>query len=130
MSQQAIELILTSRLAAHLSMATFLVDPDGRPLHMNESAQRILGDRIAEARSVSARDLATLFDTRDLDDKPVPADRLPIVIALEERHPAHARLRIRDGEGQDRTVAVTAVPLVGQGSRFVGAIAFFWEVPS
>lgn len=128
MAQQAIEVILTSRLAAHLSMATFLVDAEGRPLHMNEAALRILGDRVAEAGDARARDLATLFHTRDLDDKPLPAEKLPIVIALEERHPAHARMRVRDGEGNDRDVAVTAVPLIGQGSRFVGAIAFFWEI--
>lgn len=127
MSQQAIEVILTRRLAAHLSMATFLVDADGRPLHFNESAQRILGDRLEESRSMNARDLAELFETRDLDGKPLPAKDLPIVIALEERHPAHARIVVRDAEGADRVVAVTAVPLIGQGSRFVGAIAFFWE---
>jgi len=129
MSQQAIELILTRRLSAHLSMATFLVDASGRVLHFNEAAQRILGDRLGEARALSARELATLFDTRDEQGEPVPAERLPIVVALEERHPAHARLRVLDGEGRERDVAVTAVPLIGQGSRFVGAVAFFWEIP-
>ena len=129
MSQQAIEVILTSRLAAHLSMATFLVDAEGRPLHMNARAHEILGERLADTRDITARDLATLFETRDMDGKPIPAEKLPLVIALEKRHPSHARLRVRGVEGQDRDVAVTAIPLVGQGSRFVGAIAFFWELP-
>ncbi len=128
MSQQAIEMILTRQLAAHLSMATFLVDAAGRVLHYNEAAEEILGDRLPEARELSARELAALLQTRDTDGEPVPPESLPIVVALEERHPAHARLRVRDGEGNDREVAITAVPLVGQGHRFLGAIAFFWEV--
>jgi len=127
---QAIELILTRQLSAHLSMATFLVDAEGRVLDYNETARKVLGKRLDAARNVSARELAALFDTRDPSGAPVPPERLPIVIALEEHHPAHARLRVRDGEGRDREVAVTAVPLVGQGSRFLGAIAFFWETGS
>ena len=127
MSQQAIEVILTRRLATHLSMPSILVDAEGRPLHFNEAAQDILGDRIADSRTLSAREFAATFEARDEDGKPVPPERLPIVIALEERHPAHARLRIRNAEGVEQEMAVTAVPLIGQGSRFVGAIVFFWE---
>lgn len=124
---QAIEVILTRQLAAHLSMPTFLVDAAGRVLDYNEAAQKILGDRLERARDVSAREFVEVFDVRDDDGGPIQPERLPIVIALEEHHPAHARLRVLDGEGQEREVAVTAVPLVGQGSRFLGAIAFFWE---
>jgi len=128
MSQQAIEVILTRQLSAHLAMPAFLVDAEGNILHFNEAAERVLGDRLEKARELGVRDLATLFQTRDLQGRPVPAERLPIVIALEKRHPAHARLRVLDRQGNDVDVAVTAMPLVGQGDRFLGAIAFFWEV--
>lgn len=130
MPQQAIEVILTRQLAAHLSMPTFLVGADGYVLHYNDAAQRVLGDRLEQARDVSARELAALFETRDERGDPVPAEALPIVVALEERHPAHARLRVVGREGREVEVAVTAMPLVGQGRRFLGAIAFFWEVPA
>jgi len=130
MSQQAIEVILTRQLAAHLSMPTFLVDADGRVLHYNEAAKRALGDRLEQERDVTARELAALFETRDQKGNPVPAEALPIVVALEERHPAHARLRVVGSQGREVDVAVTAIPLVGQGRRFLGAIAFFWEVPA
>jgi PAS domain-containing protein len=130
MAQQAIEMILTRQLAAHLSMPAFLIDAQGRVLHYNEAARRALGERLEQARDVTARELAVLFDTRDAAGRPLPAERLPIVIALEKRHPAHARLRVRGARGRDVDVAVTAVPLVGQGDRFLGAVAFFWQVPA
>ena len=129
MSQQALEVILTRQLAAPLSMATFLVDASGRVLHYNEAAQRILGDRLEEARNVSARELAALFEALDENGKPFPPEALPIVVALEEHHPAHARMRVMDAAGVAHDVAVTAVPLIGQGHRFLGAMAFFWEAP-
>jgi len=128
MTQQAIEVILTRQLAAHLSMPTFLVGADGRVLDFNPPAQRVLGARLEKARNASARELADLFEARDEAGDPVPAEKLPLLIALEERHPAHARLRIRGEDDRERELAVTAVPLIGQGSRFLGAIAFFWEV--
>ena len=129
MTQQAIEVILTRQLAAHLAMPTFLVGPDGRVLDFNQPAERVLGDRLEKARTSSARELADLFEARDEAGELVPAEKLPLVIALEERHPAHARLRVRGADQRERELAVTAVPLVGQGSRFLGAVAFFWEVP-
>jgi PAS domain-containing protein len=128
MPQQAIEVILTRQLAAHLSMPTFLVDPEGRVLDFNEAARRVLGERLERARSVSARDLAALFEARDEAGELVPPEKLPLVIALEEHHPAHARLQVLGDDDQVREIAVTAVPLVGQGDRFLGAIAFFWDV--
>jgi len=127
MPQQAIEMILTRELAAHLSMPTFLVDAHGQVLDFNAAARAVLGERIDQARSVSARELAALFDTRDTNGRPVPPEALPLVIALEERHPAHARLHVLDGNDAFREVAVTAIPVVGQGRRFLGAMAFFWE---
>ena len=131
MPQQAIEVILTRQLAAHLSLPTFLVDAEGQVLDFNQAAQRALGDRLDKAQSLTARELAAFFEARDSSGAPVPAEELPLVIAVEERHPAHARLRIRSADdSEDREVAITAVPLIGQGHRFLGAIAFFWELPS
>jgi len=128
MPQQAIEMILTRQLAAHLSMPTFLVDPAGNVLDFNDAARRVLGGRLEKARNVSARDLAALFDARDEAGKPVPPERLPIAIALEEHHPAHARFQVPGDDGRIREIAITAVPIVGQSDRFLGAISFFWIV--
>jgi PAS domain-containing protein len=127
MPQQAIEMILTRQLVEHLSMPTFMVDAEGHVLDFNDAARRILGDRLEAARDVTAHGLAELFDTRDGRGEPVPAQELPLVVALEKRHPVHGRLRVIGAGDEIRELAVTAVPLVGQGDRFLGAIAFFWE---
>jgi PAS domain-containing protein len=110
-------------------MPTFLVDPDGRLLHYNASAERVLGRRFGES-DLHTDELAEIFRTLDPDGEPLPRERLPIVRALEDRRPAHARMRIRGLDGVERDIAATAIPLVGQSERFLGAIAFFWEVRS
>lgn len=127
MPQHAIELILTRRLTSNLSMPTFMVDPEGHVLDFNGAAREVLGERLEAARDVTARELANLFEARDpASGERLAPEALPIVIALEEHHPAHARLRVIGAGERSRDVAVTAVPLVGQGDRFLGAIAFFW----
>jgi PAS domain-containing protein len=128
MPQQAIEMILTRRLAAHLSMPTFMVDSDGHVLDFNPAARAVLGERLEKARSVTARELAALFEACDADGRRVGPEELPLVIALEDHHPAHARLHVVGADDAVRELAVTAVPIVGQGRRFLGAIAFFWEI--
>lgn len=127
MPQQAIEMILTRQLAAHLSMPTFLVDAEGHVLDFNAPARAVLGERLEEARRVTARELATLFEARDTSGRAMPPDEMPIVIALEEHHPAHALMHVLGAGGRVHELAVTAMPIVGQGDRFLGAIAFFWE---
>ncbi len=128
MAQQAIEVILTRQLVEHLAMPTFMVDAEGRVLDFNEAAKRVLGDRLEQARHVTAYGLAEVFDARDDDGVPMPPATMPLVIALEERHPAHARMHVMGEDDTSHELAVTAMPLVGQGDRFLGAIAFFWDV--
>jgi hypothetical protein len=71
---------------------------------------------------------STAFRAHDADGRSLNSDRLPLVVALRERQPAHGRFRIRGIDNTVRDLAVTAIPLVGLGSEFVGAAALFWEV--
>ena len=48
-------------------------------------------------------------------------------IAVEQRRPAHGRFWIRGLDGQRRRLEVTAIPLLGQADRHLGAAAIFWE---
>jgi hypothetical protein len=50
------------------------------------------------------------------------------VVALRERRPAHGAFRIRAVDGGVHDLAVTAIPLIGLDSEFVGAAALFWKV--
>jgi hypothetical protein len=67
------------------------------------------------------------FEPFDDDGHPVPPEDLPLVIAVQERHPAHGTIWIRAGDGRTRRLAITAIPLLGLADRRLGAAAVFWE---
>lgn len=127
-SQHPIELILARQLSASLSHPTWITDAAGNLLFYNEPAEAILGVRYDDAGEMPARELADRFVTTDLDGSPIPAAELPLVVALTDWVPAHRPLRIRSFDGMWRTIEVTAIPLVGEGGRRVGAMALFWEL--
>lgn len=128
MPQREIEVILARQLASSLAMPIFIVDTDGTLLYYNEPAEGILGRRFDETGALSVSEWGVLFSPLDADGHPMPPEELPLVVALRERHPVHGRLRIQGLDGVLRTIEVTALPLVGQAGRFVGAVAVFWEV--
>jgi len=126
-AQHEIEVILTRELAAHLAMAIFLVDPDGRLIFYNEPAEALLGTRFEETGPMEVEDWASVFDPRDMDGEALAPDLLPLVIALRHARPTHGRFSIRGLDGNRRLLEVTAIPLLGQGGRLPGAAAIFWE---
>ena len=52
-------------------------------------------------------------------------EELPLTIALREGQPGHARMEITGADGQDRQIAVSAIPIRGQSGQ-PGAFAIFW----
>lgn len=106
----------------------WITDAAGNLLYYNEPAEAILGVRYDEAGEMPAGELADRFVTTDLDGSPVAAADLPLVMALTHWVPAHRPLRIRSFDGVWRAIEVTAIPLVGEGGRRVGAMALFWEL--
>lgn len=128
MSQQEIEAILCRHWASHLQTPVFLVDPEGNLLFYNEPAERILGRRFAETGPMSAAVWSTAFRVTDENDVPVRPEELPLSVALAERQPAHKRFWIVGLDNDRRYIETTALPLIGQAGRFLGAVAFFWEM--
>jgi PAS domain-containing protein len=128
MGQQPIELILLRQWATYIAIPVWLMDTDGNLVFYNEPAEGILGQRFDEAGEINAEEIADLFVPTDLDGEPVPAQELPVVVALAEHHPAHKALRIQPLDaGDPRQIEVTAIPIEGQGGRHLGAMALFWE---
>ena len=121
MQQKDIVLILARDLAEHLSSAMFLVDHEGTLVYFNEGAAEILGKTFSDAGEMRMEDWSREFSPS------VEPDRLPLVIALRERTPAHTTLRIVGADGVVRNIAVTAIPLFARQEDFVGAVAVFWE---
>lgn len=125
--QQAVELILVRRWASMLVMPVFIVGADGTLLYFNEAAEPLIGQRFEESGPLPVDEIGQAFDTRELDGSPIPTDELPLAIAMFKRRPAHRRLRYRALDGKEREVEITAMPLIGQGGRFLGALSLFWE---
>jgi PAS domain-containing protein len=127
-SQQEIEIILCRHWASHLQTPVFLVDPEGTLLYYNEPAESILGRRFAETGPMSAAEWSTAFKATDDRDVPLEPDELPLAIALAERRPAHKRFWIVGLDNVRRYIETTGLPIIGQADRFLGAVAFFWEL--
>jgi len=124
-----LEVILMRQLADCLAMPIFIVNEQGTLLFYNEPAELLLGQRFEESGELTTHQWATAFVPTDHRHRPLPPEKLPLVIALRERRPAHADLRIRGLDKIERHIQVCAFPLVGRTGRFLGAVAIFWEAP-
>jgi PAS domain-containing protein len=126
--QLAMEMILARQFASCLTMPVFLVDPEGNLLFFNEPAEPILGRRFEEIGEMPMAEWSTIFEPLDLDGSPLPLEEIPLVITLRERQPAHSTFSIVGLDAIQRKIEATSFPIVGVGERYLGAIAFFWEV--
>lgn len=125
--QQEVEVILARHFAESLAMPVFIVDPQGTLLFYNEPAEIILGQRFEETGAMPAEEWGTVFTPVDDGGRPLALDRLPLMIALTKKRPAHRYMLIKGLNGTARRIGVTAFPIIGQADRFLGAIALFWE---
>jgi PAS domain-containing protein len=128
MAQHEIEVILARQLASYLAIPIFLVDLQGTLLFYNEPAELILGRRFDETGKVPLQEWSTIFTPTDEEGASIPAEELPLVVALTQGRPAHRGMYIRGLNGVPRQIEVTGIPLFGQGDRHLGAMALFWEV--
>jgi PAS domain-containing protein len=128
MTQREVELILVRQLASYLTLPIFVVDPTGNLIYYNEPAELLLGLRYDETGEMPAEQWGTVFVPKDEDGNAIAVEELPLVRALSERCPQHGRMVIDGLDGHRRTIDVTALPLVGQHGRELGALAVFWEI--
>jgi PAS domain-containing protein len=129
MAQKPVEIILMRQLASYLAMPIFVVDPAGRLLYYNESAELLLGRRYEDTGEMPLEEWSAIFTPTAEDGSLLPPEALPLVIALEKHQAAHRAFWIRGLDGVRRRIEVTAFPLEGQGRRRLGAVAIFWERP-
>jgi PAS domain-containing protein len=128
--QHPVEMILARRVSCALATAIFLADPDGHLLYFNPAAEAIVGGSFETIDGTAPGALYERFDPRDEAGRAIdPADH-PLTIARKRREPVNARSDIRCLDGVRRTIDVTALPLVGQSGRLLGAIGIFWEADS
>jgi len=129
MAHRDIEVILTRQLASCLATPIFLVDPAGTLVFYNEPAELILGQRFDETGEMPAEEWAAAYTVSDENGSPVTLEQLPLMIALRQHRPTYGRIRIVGLDNVRRLIEVTALPLIGEAGRDLGALALFWEVP-
>jgi PAS domain-containing protein len=126
--QKGIELILLRQWAAHLQTPIWIAGTNGELLFYNEPAELLLGRRFDEAGEMPLDHLPILFDIKTEEGEPFDPTKLALGIALRERRPAHDRIRFTAMDGKPHLIEVSAVPIIAQGNRHLGAIVFFNEV--
>ena len=126
--QQPLEMIILRQLAAHLTIPMWMMDEDGDLIFYNEPAEALLGIRFDDAGPISADQLVGMWKVTELEGGELAAADFPVVAALTRQVPRHRAIRFQGRDGEWRAVEVTAIPIEGQGNRFLGVLATFWEV--
>jgi PAS domain-containing protein len=125
--QKHLILILARELASNLATPALIADERGQVVFYNEAAEEVIGRPFAETGEVPLDEFTESFSPRTVDSEPVPPQRRPARIALDERRPSHQRFLITSRDGVDREVAVTGLPLFAHADEFVGIMAIFWR---
>jgi PAS domain-containing protein len=128
-ASQSLELILARNLVSAITLAAFLVDPEGKLVFFNDAAGELVGRRFEEVGRLRQEDWASEFGPFDEFGKVLPTDSLPLTVALRDGLPAHDhfRMSVRDEGLVD--VDVSALPLA-TADGFKGAIVVFWRTES
>jgi PAS domain-containing protein len=125
--QKHLVLILAREFASNLSTPTLVADARGRLVYYNEAAEAVVGRRFAEVREVPLDEWIAAYEARSLASEPIPPERRPARIALDERRAAHLRYFVTGADGVEREIEVTAFPLFAHTEEFVGIVVIFWR---
>jgi PAS domain S-box-containing protein len=125
--QKHLVLILAREFASNLATPTLIADDRGQLVFYNEAAEEIVGMTFAETGEMPLDEWTAIFSPRTRDSEPLPPERRPARIALDERRASHQRFLITSYDGVDREVEVTAFPMFAHADEFVGITAIFWR---
>ncbi|HET7555953.1 MAG TPA: PAS domain-containing protein [Gaiellaceae bacterium] len=121
-------LILAREFASNLATPTLITDERGLLVYFNEAAEEVFGRSFSEVGEMPIDQWTAQFQPRSIEtDEPLPLERRPTGIALEERRPAHERMRITSVDGVTHEDAVTAFPLFAHEDELVGTVTIFWR---
>ena len=125
--QQPLPLIMMRELADNVATPLFLVDRNGVLVYYNEAAEVLLGLRFVDAGSLTAEQWSARWAAEDVNGHPLPADARPLAVAMRDRKPSHRGMKLLTGNGESRTIEVTAFPLLASANDVVGGVAIFWD---
>ena len=125
--QKQLVLILAREFASNLSTPTLVADARGYLVFFNEAAEAVIGRRFSEVGEMPLEDWLASFEPRTVDSEPLPPERRPARIALDERRASHMRYLVTSADGIEREVEATAFPLFAHTDEFVGIVVIFWR---
>jgi PAS domain-containing protein len=126
-AQKSLPLILAREFASNVATPLSILDEAGTLVFFNEPAERLIGRTHAELGDLAADEWRAQFRPQRLDGTIVADEELPTSIALNERRPAHETLHYTMLDGQERTLSVTAIPMLERGEELAGVVVVFWE---
>lgn len=126
--QQPLEMIILRQLASYLTIPMWMMDSAGDLVFYNEPAEALLGVQFDDVGPIRAEQLVGMWQVTDPDGELLPEAEFPVVAALTRQVAGHRAVRFQARDGEWRDVEVTAIPIEGQGKRFLGVLAMFWEV--
>jgi PAS domain-containing protein len=126
---QPLELILARNLVSGITLAAFLVDPDGMLVFFNDAAGELIGRGFEEVGRLRREEWASEFGPFDEFGKILPTEDLPLTVALRDGLPSHGRFHVSVHEGELVEVDASALPLA-TADGFQGAIVVFWRSAS
>ncbi|HEX2152887.1 MAG TPA: PAS domain-containing protein [Acidimicrobiia bacterium] len=127
MAQNPIEIILLQQWASMMTVPIWITDAAGELLYFNEPTEDLIGVRFDEAGEMPASILSERFSLCNVDGTPVADHDRPLMIALHKLQPAQRELQMMDDAGQKKIVSDTAIPIIGEGDRPLGALVILWE---
>ena len=126
-AQKPLELILARNLLSSIATPAFLVAEQGTLLFYNDAAAAMLGRRFEERGELDAQEWTGEFGPFGKDEKPIPYEEIPAVMAVRNGRPFHGNFRVRGADGDRQDIAASAIPIVGpEGSS--GGIVIFWPL--
>jgi PAS domain-containing protein len=128
-ASQPLELILARNLVSAITLAAFLVDPEGKLVFFNDAAGELVGKRFEEVGRLRQEEWASEFGPFDEFGKLLPTEDLPLSIALRDGLPAHDRFYMSVRDEELVAVDASALPL-STADGFKGAIVVFWRASS
>ncbi len=119
---------MARQLADSLAMPILIVDTEETLIYYNESAEGILGQHFDETGEMVADEWTSLFAVADEARRPIDKKVRPLMMALSERKPHSRTLWLRGAKHEWQHVNITALPLMGDGGQFFGAMMIFWKI--
>jgi len=123
-----IEIILNRQVADSYTIPVFITDTIGNLIYYNRPAEEVLGKRYEETGEMPVEEWSTIFTPMDESGELMSPEELPLVKALKNYRPYHDSFWIKSLTGKLQKISNAAYPIIDNSSKFLGAVAIFWEL--